>query len=81
MNNPVHPLLQTTAIEALELSMQAHGFLKRSQIHTIADLLNYTQEDLRILDPSSAHEVITALHERLGIALPQAAGDLDDQMA
>jgi DNA-directed RNA polymerase subunit alpha (EC 2.7.7.6) len=33
-------------IEALELSVRAYNCLKRAQIHTIADLLEYTPEDL-----------------------------------
>uniref|UniRef100_UPI0036F2EB38 DNA-directed RNA polymerase subunit alpha C-terminal domain-containing protein n=1 Tax=Trichocoleus desertorum TaxID=1481672 RepID=UPI0036F2EB38 len=66
-------------IEELQLSMQAYGFLKRTQIHAIADLENYTQEDLRILDPTAADEVIEALQSRLGITLSNTF-DTDDQI-
>ena len=62
--------LHQTSLDTLQLSMRAYGFLKRTQIHSIADLLNYTQEDLRILDPNCAEEVIAALHEHLGVDLP-----------
>ena len=62
--------LHQTSLDTLQLSMRAYGFLKRTQIHSIADLLNYTQEDLRILDPNCAEEVIAALHEQLGVDLP-----------
>ncbi|MEP0872017.1 hypothetical protein NDA01_19555 [Trichocoleus desertorum AS-A10] len=61
--------LSQTPIEELQLSMQAYGFLKRTQIHSIADLINYTEEDLRILDTTAAEEVIAALQSRLGITL------------
>ncbi|MBD1863113.1 MULTISPECIES: DNA-directed RNA polymerase subunit alpha C-terminal domain-containing protein [Trichocoleus] len=61
--------LSQTSIEELQLSMQAYGFLKRTQIHSIADLINYTEEDLRILDATAAEEVIAALQSCLGITL------------
>ncbi|NJR50983.1 MAG: hypothetical protein HC780_16790 [Leptolyngbyaceae cyanobacterium CSU_1_3] len=66
----MHDSLDRTPIEALQLSLQAIGSLKRTQIHTIADLMNYTQEDLEILDKPSAQEVITALQEKMGLSLP-----------
>jgi DNA-directed RNA polymerase subunit alpha len=68
--------LPQTPIEELQLSIQAYGFLKRTQINSIADLTNYTKEDLRILDPTAAEEVIAALQSRLGIILT----DTDDQV-
>ncbi|MBD2120787.1 DNA-directed RNA polymerase subunit alpha C-terminal domain-containing protein [Trichocoleus sp. FACHB-262] len=68
MSHPKNSLSQTP-IEELQLSMQAYGFLKRTQIHSIADLINYTEEDLRILDTTAAEEVIAALQSRLGITL------------
>jgi DNA-directed RNA polymerase alpha subunit len=66
----MHDSLDRTPIEALHLSLQAIGSLKRTQIHTIADLMNYTQEDLEILDKPSAQEVIAALQEKMGLSLP-----------
>lgn len=63
--------LDRMPIEDLQLSMKALGSLKRTQIQTIADLMNYTQEDLKILDPQSGEEVIQALQQRLGLTLPE----------
>ena len=67
--------LPQVPIEELQLSMQAYGFLKRTQIHAIADLANYTEEDLRILDPAAAEEVLEALQSRLGITLSESKAD------
>ncbi len=50
--------------------MKALGSLKRSQIATIADLMNYTQEDLEILDKECSEEVITALEQKFSLTLP-----------
>jgi DNA-directed RNA polymerase alpha subunit len=75
MNNSVQPSLLASPIESLQLSMAALGFLKRSQINTIADLLVYTQEDLKILDPTCADEVIVALQQRSQITLPLESTD------
>jgi DNA-directed RNA polymerase alpha subunit len=57
-------------IEALGLSLQALGALKRSQIYTVQDLLHYTEEDLRILDQPSSDEVVTALRQQFDLGLP-----------
>lgn len=60
-------------IEALELSVRAYNCLKRAQIHTIADLLEYTPEDLleiKNFGQKSADEVIEALQNRFGLNLP-----------
>lgn len=61
-------------IEELQLSVRAYNCLKRAQINTVADLLDYSQEDLleiKNFGQKSAEEVIEALHSRLGITLPQ----------
>lgn len=61
-------------IEELQLSVRAYNCLKRAQINTVADLLDYSQEDLleiKNFGQKSAEEVIEALQERLGITLPQ----------
>lgn len=61
-------------IEELQLSVRAYNCLKRAQINTVADLLDYTQEDLleiKNFGQKSAEEVIEALQVRLGITLPQ----------
>jgi DNA-directed RNA polymerase subunit alpha len=68
--------LPQVPIEELQLSMRAYGFLKRTQIHAIADLADYTEEDLRVLDPTVAEEIIGALQSRLGITL----SDAEDQI-
>jgi len=59
-------------IEELQLSVRAYNCLKRAQIHSVADLLDYSQEDLleiKNFGQKSAEEVIDALQKRLGINL------------
>jgi len=61
-------------IEELQLSVRAYNCLKRAQIHSVADLLDYSQEDLieiKNFGQKSAEEVIDALQKRLGIKLPK----------
>ncbi|WP_448570111.1 DNA-directed RNA polymerase subunit alpha [Trichothermofontia sp.] len=61
-------------IEELQLSVRAYNCLKRAQINSVADLLDYSQEDLleiKNFGQKSAEEVIQALQDRLGITLPQ----------
>lgn len=61
-------------IEELQLSVRAYNCLKRAQINSVADLLDYTQEDLleiKNFGQKSAEEVIEALQRRLGITLAQ----------
>jgi DNA-directed RNA polymerase subunit alpha len=60
-------------IEELNLSVRAYNCLKRAQINSVADLLDYSQEDLleiKNFGQKSAEEVIEALQKRLGITLP-----------
>lgn len=60
-------------IEGLNLSVRAYNCLKRAQINTVADLLEYSQEDLleiKNFGAKSAEEVIEALQKYLGITLP-----------
>jgi DNA-directed RNA polymerase subunit alpha len=60
-------------IEELQLSVRAYNCLKRAQVNSVADLLDYTQEDLleiKNFGQKSAEEVIEALQQRLGITLP-----------
>ncbi len=62
-------------IEELQLSVRAYNCLKRAQINSVADLLDYSQEDLleiKNFGQKSAEEVVEALQERLGITLPQS---------
>ena len=61
-------------IEELQLSVRAYNCLKRAQINSVADLLDYSQEDLleiKNFGQKSAEEVIEALQKRLGITLHQ----------
>lgn len=61
-------------IEELQLSVRAYNCLKRAQIHSVADLLDYSQEELleiKNFGQKSAEEVIEALQKRLGINLPR----------
>lgn len=61
-------------IEELNLSVRAYNCLKRAQINTVSDLLDYSQEDLleiKNFGAKSAYEVIEALQVRMGITLPQ----------
>ncbi len=60
-------------IEELQLSVRAYNCLKRAQINSVSDLLDYSQEDLleiKNFGQKSAEEVIEALQKRLGITLP-----------
>lgn len=59
-------------IEELQLSVRAYNCLKRAQIHSVSDLLDYSQEELleiKNFGQKSAEEVIEALKGRLGISL------------
>nr|QVY58124.1 RNA polymerase alpha subunit [Eucheuma denticulatum] len=61
-------------IEELQLSVRAYNCLKRVQIHSISDLLDYSQEELleiKNFGQKSAEEVIEALKTKLGIHLPK----------
>lgn len=61
-------------IEELQLSVRVYVNLKRVQINTLADLLNYTQEDLleiKNVGRKSAEEIVEALQRRFGISLPR----------
>jgi DNA-directed RNA polymerase subunit alpha len=61
-------------IEELQLSVRAYNCLKRAQIHSVADLLDYSQEDLleiKNFGQKSAEEVVEALQKKLNINLPK----------
>ena len=75
-NNKSHQEKQINQIliEELQLSVRAYNCLKRAQIHSIADLLVYSQEELleiKNFGQKSADEVIEALRSKLNIYLPQ----------
>ena len=60
------------AIEELQLSVRAYNCLKRAQIHTIGDLLEYSPDrlqELKNFGRKSADEVFTTLKNKLGIIL------------
>nr|YP_009396257.1 RNA polymerase a-subunit [Melanothamnus harveyi]ARW65331.1 RNA polymerase a-subunit [Melanothamnus harveyi] len=59
-------------IEELQLSVRAYNCLKRAEIHSIADLLDYSQEELleiKNFGQKSAEEVIEALSNKLNVNL------------
>ena len=61
-------------IEDLGLSVRSYNCLKRTQIHTVSDLLDYSQQNLleiKNFGLKSAEEVAQALQNRLGIELPK----------
>nr|YP_009391913.1 RNA polymerase a-subunit [Acrosorium ciliolatum]ARW60057.1 RNA polymerase a-subunit [Acrosorium ciliolatum] len=64
----VHQIL----IEELQLSVRAYNCLKRVEIHSIEDLLDYSQEELleiKNFGQKSVEEVIESLKEKLGLNL------------
>lgn len=72
--SPIIPINPHTniAIEELQLSVRAYNCLKRAQINTIGDLLEYSPEKLQELKNfgrKSADEVFATLKNKLGIVL------------
>ena len=64
--------LENTLIEELELSVRAFNCLKRANIHTLPDLLKYSQEDLlefKNFGQKSADEVCLNLQKKFGKTL------------
>ena len=64
--------LDNILIEELELSVRAFNCLKRASIHTLADLLKYSQEDLlefKNFGQKSADEVCSSLETKFGKSL------------
>jgi len=64
--------LETIFVEELELSVRAYNCLKRANVHTLSDLLQYSAEDLlefKNFGQKSADEVVKNLQERFGLAL------------
>ena len=60
------------AIEELQLSVRAYNCLKKAQINTVGDLLQYSPEKLQELKNfgrKSANEVFSTLKNKLGIIL------------
>jgi DNA-directed RNA polymerase subunit alpha len=74
LNSEEESKINQILIEELQLSVRAYNCLKRAHIHSVADLLDYSQEDLleiKNFGQKSAEEVIDALKKRLGINLPK----------
>jgi len=64
--------LDTVFIEELELSVRAYNCLKRANVHTLADLLQYSAEDLlefKNFGQKSADEVCESLKKRFNMDL------------
>ena len=79
-NNQLEPKTETIsiepytniAIEELQLSVRAYNCLKKAQINTVGDLLQYSPEKLQELKNfgrKSADEVFSTLKNKLGIIL------------
>nr|YP_009968300.1 DNA-directed RNA polymerase alpha subunit [Cyanidiococcus yangmingshanensis]QMX77401.1 DNA-directed RNA polymerase alpha subunit [Cyanidiococcus yangmingshanensis]WDB00493.1 RNA polymerase alpha subunit [Cyanidiococcus yangmingshanensis] len=69
-----HTQLSQMLIEQLDLSVRAYNCLKRAQIHSVADLMQYTQEELLALKnfgQKSVEEVNEALEQKLHLQLPK----------
>nr|YP_009690688.1 RNA polymerase alpha subunit [Lomariopsis japurensis]QEG57468.1 RNA polymerase alpha subunit [Lomariopsis japurensis] len=63
-----------TFIDQLKLPVRAFNCLKKAEIHTIADLLNYSREDLskiRSFGQKSVDQVSKALWEQFSLELPK----------
>lgn len=61
-------------IEDLGLSVRSYNCLKKAQIHTVVDLLDYSQQhllEIKNFGMKSAEEVAQALQNRFGIELPK----------
>nr|YP_009393368.1 RNA polymerase a-subunit [Symphyocladiella dendroidea]ARW61930.1 RNA polymerase a-subunit [Symphyocladiella dendroidea] len=72
INDSKEKQINQILIEELQLSVRAYNCLKRAEIHSIADLLDYTQEELleiKNFGQKSAEEVIEALNKKLHINL------------
>ena len=65
-------LLDNISIEQLGLSVRASKCLKRASIYTLADLLQYSREDLlgfKNFGQKSANEVCSTLKKKTGLTL------------
>jgi len=64
--------LDNVFIEELELSVRAYNCLKRANVHTLSDLLQYTADDLlefKNFGQKSADEVCDNLKKRFDLDL------------
>ena len=65
-------------IDQLELPARAFNCLKKAKIHTIADLLNYSREDLskiKSFGQKSVDQVSKALRDHFTMELPKDESD------
>jgi DNA-directed RNA polymerase subunit alpha len=72
-SSPETAVLLKLLIEELQLPPRPFNCLKRAQIYTIGDLLQYSREDLlkiKNFGHKSANEVVDALETRLHLSLP-----------
>lgn len=63
-----------TSIDHLELPARAYNCPKRVNVHTISDLLNYSQDDskrIKNFGSKSVEQVVEALKEHFAIQLPR----------
>ncbi|KAG6540202.1 hypothetical protein Mapa_018494 [Marchantia paleacea] len=61
-------------IDQLELPARAYNCLKKVNVHTIADLLTYSEDDLikiKNFGKKSVEQVLEALRKRFSIQLPK----------
>lgn len=68
-------------IEELQLSVRAYNCLKRAQIHTISDLMEYSQTELleiKNFGSKSANEVMEAVKNHLGFVLFKDHASIED---
>jgi DNA-directed RNA polymerase subunit alpha len=66
-------LYMTISIEELNLSVRSSKCLKKAQIHTVTDLMDYSKKQLleiKNFGNKSAEEVIEVLQNRFGLSLP-----------
>nr|YP_009425755.1 RNA polymerase alpha subunit [Cystopteris chinensis]ASU94414.1 RNA polymerase alpha subunit [Cystopteris chinensis] len=74
VNELEEKLFENTFIDQLELPARAFNCLKKAEIHTIADLLNYSREDsskIKSFGHKSVDQVSKALWEHFAIELPK----------
>lgn len=74
LDRPMEDIMNTTniSIDQLELSPRIYNCLKRANIHTLSDLVSYTQEDLlkiKNFGRKSVEQVVMVLQERFGLEL------------
>lgn len=66
-------ILRETSIDQLQIPVRASNCLKKAEIYTVLQLLDYTQEDLlkiKNLGKKSAEQILRALQQRFGYTLP-----------